>query len=161
MIDRKQHCTLIVSFPARHGQPAAHEMWTDPTGFPVPHTSPSWSLRPDALALAKQPFEKGSGRRGKGGFATGCFKWGRTTSFGLVPPTFLMVGVWGFGDSFALTRHCLTGCYPLHFPTEPGQYVWGLGRPKCHLKAVCMDYATSPPVTAISLLATLWVSFPL
>ncbi len=54
-----------------------------------------------------------------------------------------------FGDSFALPRSLEVLRYPLHFPTEPGQYEWGLGRPQCRLKAAFMDCATSPPVAAI------------
>ena len=54
----------------RHGQQADHNryrsVWTDPTGFPVDHTSSTFRLRPDALTLAKQPFEKGSCKAGAG-----------------------------------------------------------------------------------------------
>lgn len=54
-----------------------------------------------------------------------------------------------FGDSFALPASWQVLRYPLNFPTEPGQYEWGLGKLQCHLKAAFMDCTTSPPVAAI------------
>jgi hypothetical protein len=49
---------------ARHGQQADHtlKVWTGPAGYPVAHTSPNFRRWPDALALAKQPFEKNAGK---------------------------------------------------------------------------------------------------
>lgn len=68
---------------------------------------------------------------------------------GLAPPLSDGEGLGVLGIASPYLAWAKFGSYPLHFPTEPGQYVWGLKRPQCPLETVFMDCATSPPVTAI------------
>ena len=76
------------------------------------------------------------------------------------PPCFPMVRDWRLGIASPSSQVSETVRYPLDFPTEPGQYEWGLGKPQRHLKAVFMDYATSPPVTAIKPLGSVLGELP-
>ena len=45
------------------------------------------------------------------------------------PPYFPMVRDWRLGIASPSSRVSETVRYPLNFPTEPGQYEWGLGKP--------------------------------